>query len=120
MTLPTLRAELTNWSKSVHSPCLVVHAHNAAEIAEALAFACTEGLSVIAHGAGHSYTDAALNTRGLVLDLTPMHRILAWDAARGIMQVEPGVTLRQVVQVAAQDGWWPFVAPSTPDVTVGG
>ena len=120
MTLPKLRAELTNWSKSVHSPCLVYKAHNAKDIAKALASARAEGLSVIAHGAGHSYTDAALNTSGMVIDVTPMRRILAWDAARGIMRVEPGVTLRDMVQVAWKDGWWPFVAPSTPEVTVGG
>ena len=36
------------------------------------------------------------------------------------MKVEPGVTLRQVVQTASQDGWWPYASPSTPEVTIGG
>jgi len=75
---------------------------------------------VIPHGAGHSYTDAALNTNGMIIDTTPMRQILSWDPAQGIMKVEPGVTLQQVVQTASQDGWWPFVSPSTPEVTIGG
>ena len=36
------------------------------------------------------------------------------------MRVEAGVTLREVVQTAAPDGWWPAVSPSTPEVTIGG
>ncbi len=75
---------------------------------------------MIPHGAGHSYTDAALNTGGIVIDITGMRRILAWDPARGIMRVEPGVTLRDLVQTASPDGWWPVVSPSSPDVTLGG
>jgi decaprenylphospho-beta-D-ribofuranose 2-oxidase len=117
---PGVRATLTNWSKSALSPCFVFPADDSAAIGQALAAAQSRRLSLIPHGAGHSYTDAALNTGGVVLDLTPMRRILAWDAAQGIMRVEPGVTLRQMAQAAWADGWWPFVSPSTPDVTLGG
>ena len=49
-----------------------------------------------------------------------MHKILAWDPIQGIMKVEPGVTLRELVTIASKDGWWPFVSPSSPDVTIGG
>jgi decaprenylphospho-beta-D-ribofuranose 2-oxidase len=120
MALPAMQVELGNWSKSARSPCFVYPVHDVTEIGQALSTARAQRLSVLPHGAGHSYTDAALNTGGLVIDITPMRRILAWDAAQGIMRVEPGVMLRDVVQVASQDGWWPFVLPSTPDVTVGG
>ncbi|HEY7122488.1 MAG TPA: FAD-binding oxidoreductase [Ktedonobacterales bacterium] len=120
MGAPGMQAELTNWSKSARSPCSVYQASDVAGITRALAAARTHGFSVIPHGAGHSYTDAALNTGGLVIDLTSMRRILSWDAVRGIMRVEPGVTLREMVQVAWKDGWWPVVSPSTPNVTIGG
>jgi len=115
-----MQAELTNWSKSTCSPCFIYKASNAAEIAKALAAAQSQGLPVIPHGAGHSYTDAALNTNGMVIDVRPMRRILSWEASKGIMRVEPGVTLRDMLQTAWKDGWWPYVAPSTPEVTIGG
>ena len=114
------QAVLTNWSKSACSPCLIYKASNVTEIARALAAARTQRLSVISRGAGHSYTGAALNTSGVVIDVTPMRRILSWDAGKGIMRVEPGVTLQDVLQTASKDGWWPFVSPSTPQVTIGG
>lgn len=120
MTLRGTQAELTNWSKSAHSSCLVYQLSDRAGMSKALAVARTCGLSVIPHGAGHSYTDAALNTGGVVIDLRPMRRILSWDAAQGIMCVEPGVTLQDMIQVAWKDGWWPVVSPSTPEVTIGG
>ncbi len=113
-------ATLTNWSMTAHSPCSLWSASHAEEVMAALTSARARGVSVIPHGAGHSYSDAALNTDGIVLDLSGMRRILAWDATRGIMRVEPGVTLRDVVRVAMPAGWWPPVTPSTADVTIGG
>jgi decaprenylphospho-beta-D-ribofuranose 2-oxidase len=120
MTFSGRQAELTNWTRSAYSPCILYQSSDINAILKALAAARKQHLTVIPHGAGHSYTDAALNTRGVVIDLTPMRRILSWDPARGIMGVEPGVTLREMVQVAGQDGWWPYAAPSTAEATVGG
>jgi FAD/FMN-containing dehydrogenase len=120
MTFSEAQVELTNWSKSARSTCIVYKVSDAAGITRALTAARTQRLSVIPHGAGHSYTDAALNTGGVVIDVTPMRQILAWDARHGIMVVEPGVTLREMVQMAWKDGWWPVVSPSTPEVTIGG
>jgi decaprenylphospho-beta-D-ribofuranose 2-oxidase len=120
MTFPGIKAELSNWSKSARSPCFVYKVSDAAGIAGALAAAQARHLSVIPHGAGHSYTDAALNTAGMVIDMTPMRQILAWDPAQGIMRVEPGVTLRDMLQIAWKDGWWLAVSPSTMEVTIGG
>jgi decaprenylphospho-beta-D-ribofuranose 2-oxidase len=49
-----------------------------------------------------------------------MRRILSWDPQRGIIQVEPGVTVRDVVQVALPERWWLPVIPSTAEATIGG
>ena len=111
---------IENWSMTERSPCSVFQAHNVAEIVQILTTARQQGFSVIAHGAGHSYTDAALNTNGIVLDVKGMCRILSWNPERGIMQVEPGVTLHEMVRVALADRWWPAVTPSTADATIGG
>ncbi|MEO7995734.1 MAG: FAD-binding oxidoreductase, partial [bacterium] len=78
------------------------------------------GLSLGLRGAGRSYGDAALNSNGWVLDLTGFNRILHWDPARGIMTVEPGVTVEQVWKMALPDGWWPAVVSGTMAPTIGG
>jgi len=120
MTLSRDQDYVMNWSMTERSPCYVFKARDIAGIMHALTVARTVGLSVIPHGAGHSYTDAALNTNGIVIDVTGMRRILSWDPEHGVMQVEPGVTMRDVVRVAQPDRWWPVVTPSTADATIGG
>ena len=120
MALPVDQDYVLNWSMTERSPCYVFEVRDIAGIMQALTTARAWGLSVIPHGAGHSYTDAALNTNGVIIDVTGMRRILSWDPERGIMQVEPGVTLRDMVRVALVDRWWPPVTPSSADVTIGG
>jgi decaprenylphospho-beta-D-ribofuranose 2-oxidase len=113
-------AELSNWSKTGRSACLRLKVVDAPTIRQTIDLARRQSLSIIAHGAGHSYTDAAWNTRGAVLDLTSMRRILSWDPVHGVIQTEPGVTLQQMLELVWMDGWWPFATPSTPVVTIGG
>lgn len=119
-TLAWNQDSVANWSMTERSPCYVFKARDIAGIMHVLATARAWGLSVIPHGAGHSYTDAALNTKGIIIDVTGMSRILSWDPEQGIMQVEPGVTVRDMVRVALADRWWPTVTPSTADATIGG
>lgn len=102
------------------SLCQIEKVSDTSGIVRALGAARAQGLTVIAHAAGHSYTDAALNTNGLIVDVTAMRRIQRWDPGNGIMQVEPGVTLREMVQVSQPNGWWPAISPSTADATIGG
>ncbi len=120
MAFQRMQTELTNWSKTACSACTLYRVSDMAGIASALEEARAQHFSVILRGAGHSYTDAALNTGGVVIDITPMRRILAWDAGQGIMRVEPGVTLRDMIDMAWKDGWWPAISPSTPEVTISG
>jgi decaprenylphospho-beta-D-ribofuranose 2-oxidase len=114
------KTELTAWSKAVRSSCYVYRAADVVDVIQAMDEARRGGLTLIPHGAGHSYTDAALNTNSMVIDMTAMRRVIAWDPASGILEAEAGATLLDVVETAAGDGWWPPVAPSTEHVTLGG
>lgn len=90
------------------------------EIAAAFADAVAQGQSVGLRGSGCSYGDAALNSGQMVLDLTALNRILAWDSQSGEITVEPGVTIEQIWRYTLADGWWPPVVPGTMAVSVGG
>src|SRR5262249_55056115 len=67
-----------------------------------------------------SYGDAALNGGNVCLDLSGLDRILAWDPARGVARVEPGVTIGQLWRHTIGDGWWPYVVPGTMFASLGG
>ncbi len=93
---------------------------SAAEIAGWFGYAKENGLTVAVRGSGRSYGDAALNGGGLILDTRAMRRVLSWDPASGIAEVEPGVTIEDLWRTFLKDGYWPAVVPGTMFPTLAG
>jgi FAD/FMN-containing dehydrogenase len=90
------------------------------ELAALLARARDEGVPVSFRGNGRSYGDAALNTGGLAIDVRGMNRVLAFDPATGVADLEAGVTIEQLWRTGLPHGWWPNVVPGTMYPTMGG
>lgn len=76
--------------------------------------------SAPAHGNRRSYGDAALNDGGRAFDLSRMDRILSFDPINGLLEVEAGVRLGEILRLFARRGWVPAVLPGTGFATVGG
>jgi FAD/FMN-containing dehydrogenase len=111
---------LENFGHSMSASAYLVKPQSPEEILEVFQQARRSGLTVTARGAGRSYNDAAINGGGIVMDLTGLNRIQAWDAASGVVRCEPGVTLQQLWQCVLPDGWWPPVVSGTMYTTLGG
>ena len=79
-----------------------------------------QGARVIARGKGASYGDQAMNTDHLVLLMTSLDRLLAWDPKAGILHAEAGLTLDEVLRFVVPRGFFLPVTPGTSYVTVGG
>jgi decaprenylphospho-beta-D-ribofuranose 2-oxidase len=120
LTLDNTFAQLENFGHSLRAPSYCFRPTCAAEILEVFQLAKETGLTVTARGAGKSYNDASLNGGGIVLDMSAMNQILAWDSASGLVRCEPGVTLKQLWQCVEPDGWWPPVVSGTMKTTLGG
>ena len=75
--------------------------------------------TLIARGNGRAYGDAALNP-DLTLSMLAMDRMLAFDAATGLLTCEAGVLLADILETFVPRGWFPPVVPGTKFVTVGG
>ena len=108
---------LSGWGRFPRADCRVETARAADDAHAALAAAGAGGL--IARGAGRAYGDAALNFGG-VLAMAGADRMLAFDAATGLLTAEAGVMLHDVVRTFAPRGWFPPVTPGTKFVTLGG
>ncbi len=93
---------------------------SADEVEHVMKQAAAEGFTVALRGSGRSYGDAAMNGGNLVIDMTGMRRVLAWDPATGLIDVEPGVTIEDLWRLCLRDGWWPAVVPGTMFPTIGG
>jgi len=71
-------------------------------------------------GNRRSYGDACLNDGGRAIDMTRLDRIIAFDAASGVIEVEAGVTIGELARIFAPQGWLPAVMPGTGFATVAG
>jgi FAD/FMN-containing dehydrogenase len=113
-------ARLEGWGMAVSALGHLVRPRDVDQLRELFAFARQSGTPVTLRGGGRSYGDAAIGQDCLVLDLTAMNRILAWDPQTGIVDAEPGVTIEQLWKRIVPDGWWPAVVSGTMFTTMGG
>ncbi len=119
--IPTERLELLDgWGGAVHGSAYVFRPSTVTQLKEVFATAKNTGRKITLRGAGRSYGDASLGRENVIIDLTRMNRILAWDPETGIITCEPGVTIKQLWEYAIEDGWWPPVVPGTMYPTLGG
>ena len=72
----------------------------------------------IAYGRGRSYGDSALNRS--VIRTDGFDKILAFNAADGVVTCESGVTLTDIIEAFLPRGWFLSVTPGTRFISVGG
>jgi len=119
--LPNDRLEwVEGWGMAVGAAGYVFRPTTTTGLRDALATARKNGVPVVLRGAGRSYGDAALRAESVVIDTSCMDRILAWNPETGIIDVEPGVSVRRLWRYVLGDGWWPPVVTGTMEPTVGG
>jgi FAD/FMN-containing dehydrogenase len=111
---------LDNFGHSLRAQSYVYKPTSVGEIAGVFEFAKHHGLKVTARGAGRSYNDASLNGGGIVMDLSRMNKVQAWNPQTGIITAEPGLTLEGLWHVVLPDSWWPPVVSGTMTTTLGG
>lgn len=113
---PRRTTALSGWGRFPIEKCVMYRPEKQREIAEILR---KEKHPLIARGAGKSYGDSSLNPKG-VIACERLDRFLSFDAAHGIMRVQAGVTLADILHVAIPRGWILPVIPGTKFATAGG
>ena len=88
--------------------------------AEDLAVGELPSSDLIARGLGRSYGDAAQRSGGSVLVTTECTNARWLDSQAGVVRVDAGVTIGQLISQYTPKGWFVPVTPGTRHVTVGG
>jgi len=101
------------WGMTSGSDARIYRPVDVEGVAEALRLARASGQPLGLRGTGNSYGDASMNSLGSVLDISRMRRILSFDDATGVVEVEGGVSLRQLWQYTLPRGYWPRVVSGT-------
>ena len=107
---------LSGWGRSSRRRSIVRRPTTDEELIEVI----TSGSQLTVRGAGRSYGDAALPEQGIVLDLTARNRVLSFDQRNGVIVVEAGAVLADLMDQVLPLGWSLPVLPGTARITVGG
>ena len=75
---------------------------------------------MLPYGQGRSYGDCCLNDGGALIVTARSNRLIAFDAERGLLRCEAGVTLADILDFTVPRGWFLPVSPGTKFVSVGG
>lgn len=74
--------------------------------------------TLIPYGNGRSYGDSALSEN--VIDVRPHDYFIDFDEEKGLLHLEAGVLLKDILEAFVPRGWFLKVTPGTKLITVGG
>ncbi len=74
---------------------------------------------LIARGNGRAYGDSSINEKNTV-NMKYLNHIISFDNHSGILVVETGILLNDIINTFLPRGWFPYVTPGSKFVTVGG
>lgn len=88
---------LWNQLRAERRPDLIVRVHDEQDVVEAIKFAATNDLRVVARGGGHSWCGLAVREGGMVIDLEGLNDVtLDVDARRA--RIQPFISNRDVIR----------------------
>lgn len=109
------KVRLTGWGNYPVATSAIVSPRNEEELKEIV-----QQDTIIARGLGRSYADQATNNQHCVAVCTRMNHFLSWNVQTGILDCEAGVSLEEIIDVMAPQGWFPMICPGTKMITLGG
>lgn len=109
---------LVGWGRTAPTPAVLSPVHGDDDARAVLAARSPRGL--LARGLARSYGDAAQNAGGDVLDMTTANRVLHADLETGLVDVEAGISLDELMNRFVPQGFFVPVTAGTRYVTVGG
>jgi len=74
---------------------------------------------LIARGNGRAYGDSSINEKNTI-SMKYLNHIISFDDNLGILVVESGILLKDIINTFLPKGWFPYVTPGSKFVTVGG
>ena len=106
--------KFNNWGRNIHIIPKRLSPKNYNELKEII-----NKKSFIVHGNQRSYGDVCLN-KNLMVSMANFNQIKYFDEKKGIIEVESGMLLRNLLPIIIKKGWFMPVTPGTKYVSFGG
>lgn len=111
----TKKQERTNWGNNTKTFPVVCTPNNYKEISKII----SGKKNFIIQGNQRSYGDVCLNNN-LVISMKNFNKITYFDKKNGIIEIESGFLLKDLLPIITQEGWFIPVTPGTKYVSLGG
>ncbi len=105
--------KISGWGKNIVRECKIVKPKTLVALKKEINKNC------IARGMGRSYGDSSLQPNKTIV-MTNFCKVNKFDYKKGIINVEAGITLEDLLKVIIPKGWFVPVSPGTKFVTIGG
>ena len=115
-----MKKTLLSWGRYPNYPQTPYRVNWRSEIPAAIAELKSEFETTLPFGNGRSYGDSCLARSDHVLSMQSLDRIISADWDNGVVVVEPGMTLGDLLTVSIPRGWFLRVTPGTQFATIGG
>ncbi|MGA2716434.1 MAG: FAD-binding oxidoreductase [Bryobacteraceae bacterium] len=109
-------SEVQNWARFPRSRSILIPVNSQEE---EIPFDRLD-VSFLPHGMGRSLGDSCLNDGNALLTTRGLNRIIAFDADRGRLVAEAGITFDAIMRLSIPQGWFLPVTPGTRFVSLGG
>ena len=109
-----IKENISGWGKFPVSRAKIITPKNIEQLKKLIS-----NEKVIARGNGRSYGDSAINEKNTIC-MKNFNKFLSFDNETGLIVVESGVLLSEIIDSLLSKGWFPLVTPGSKYVTVGG
>lgn len=106
--------QISGWGRCPKLQTTIVRPTNEAELLNHI-----KRGELIARGNGRSYGDSSIS-KTKTINMKKFNRFLHFDRLNGVLTLEAGVLLKDVIDLILPAGWFPSVTPGTKFVTIGG
>ena len=105
--------KLSGWGKNKFFNCNIAYPKNINELK-----ALVKG-NIIARGLGRSYGNSSIQPSSTIVT-TKLNKILYFNKKNGIIEVESGISIKELVKETVRNGWFLPVTPGSKYITIGG
>ena len=108
-----MKKQISGWGKNISSNVNISFPKNLNQLKKKIKKNC------IARGMGRSYGDSSFQRKNTIV-LTNLNKIIEFDKKKGVIELEAGISIKEILQNIIPHGWFLPVTPGSKYITIGG